>query len=243
MKYNSLKNHRVLIIFINALVIVSVGLSFYYLNFAGEITGFFKIGDVLSISPYLDRNEVKINNDQVGYDGQFFLTLALDPFLTNPETVDALDNPKYRIGRLLYPLTGYLLSCGNREIIPYTLVILNGLFILLMVGMLSKNYKLDAIDVKYSFLLLCIPGLWITFSFSTAELMSSFLLVASYSACKHKKFVIAGIFASLACLAKEVVIIFWLSCLISVILDKNRKLLLSLLLSIIPFLLFRTYLF
>lgn len=238
-----LSKNRLFLALTTAILITLVFTSFYTLNFSKEITGFFKIGDHFSISPHLNADKVLINKNQVGYDGQFFLTLALDPFLSNDEAAQFLDHPRYRFGRLLYPLMANLASFGNATIIPYTLVFLNGLSILLMVLLLSELRKINGLDERFAFLLLCIPGIWVIFSFSTSELLSSVLLIASFVAYKQERFNSSGLFAGLACLAKEVTFIFWFASFITAIMEKNRKQIISLLLSIIPFGLFRTYLF
>ena len=223
-------------------IILAVGFSFYTLNFEKNITGFYKLGDVLPLSPYLEKDKVLVNTKQVGYDGQFFLTLGLDPFLSHTDTAKSLDYPKYRVGRILLPLSAYIFSFGNRDIIPYTLVFLNAALILGAVILLSKKFHLDKINRWYALLFLCIPGLWIIFGFSTSEIMGGFFVVAGLYAQRLRKFAISAGLLSAACLAKEVTILFWGACLLECIISKNKKAAAFFLIFIIPFVLFRLFL-
>lgn len=118
---------------IAALVTLAVASYFYWGKFQGNITGFFRIGDVLPFSPYLDASKAMIATGELGYDGQQFLTLAFDPWVRNPLTLEALDNPVYRYSRILYPLLGHGLALGRPALIPYSLVLINLVCLPLMV--------------------------------------------------------------------------------------------------------------
>ncbi|HEY3117642.1 MAG TPA: hypothetical protein VGK54_12945, partial [Chloroflexota bacterium] len=76
-------------------------------KFHGNVTGFYRIGDRLLISPLLERSRALIYTGKQGNDGQMFLTLAFDPLQRLPGTSAALDNPIYRGKRLFYPLLGW----------------------------------------------------------------------------------------------------------------------------------------
>jgi hypothetical protein len=49
----------------------------------------------------------------VGYDGQFYSQLAVDPDIRRPEVQAALDNPRYRARRLLLPAAVHILGAGR----------------------------------------------------------------------------------------------------------------------------------
>ena len=79
----------------------------------GNVTGFFRIGSEFSLSPFLNPDKILTFKGEIGYDGQQFLSIALDPGLANESTILSLDNPAYRYRRILYPLLGYLFGGGN----------------------------------------------------------------------------------------------------------------------------------
>ncbi|WLT36996.1 hypothetical protein NON20_13125 [Synechocystis sp. B12] len=80
-------------------MLVALGLAiavagyFYWAKFDGQITGFFRIGSVLPLSPLLNPAETLIYQGELGYDGQQFLTIALDPGLQNDDSIAPLIIP------------------------------------------------------------------------------------------------------------------------------------------------------
>jgi len=48
-----------------------------------------------------------------GYDGQFYGQMAVEPAPTEPALLNALDNPGYRLRRMLLPAAAHLLGGGN----------------------------------------------------------------------------------------------------------------------------------
>lgn len=58
---------------------------------------------------------------RIGYDGQFYLFLALDP----AHAKDYMDTPAYRYSRIGYPALARGLSGGNSTAVPYALILIN----------------------------------------------------------------------------------------------------------------------
>src|SRR5512133_3922867 len=57
--------------------------------------------------------------DSDGYDGQFYYRLALEPFTDRQMKYGvAMDDPRYRQQRILYPLVVHLLSFGSDQMVP-----------------------------------------------------------------------------------------------------------------------------
>jgi hypothetical protein len=63
-----------------------------------------------------------------GYDGQFYVQIALDPLLKNPLLNKALDNPGYRAQRMMLPTLAYLLGIGKPVVIVQIFALLNLVF-------------------------------------------------------------------------------------------------------------------
>ena len=204
-----------------AIIVTVVVIFFYFFKFEGNITGFFRIGSTLALSPYLDSQDALIYQGEDGYDGQMFLSLALDPFLQNPGTIEALDNPVYRYRRILYPLLGNLLSFGNTQLIPYILVGINCLAIILIVFITSLYLKKYNGMTWQSLLVLCIPGVWIVLSFSTADLLSSLLFVSAIYLYRQDKPLYAAISIAAACLTRETMLLMWLAILLTSIWERK----------------------
>jgi hypothetical protein len=218
-----------------------VMLFFYLYWFHGNITGFFHIGTILPFSPYVDQATAFTYPGQVGYDGQMFLSMALDPFLQNPGTIAALDNPLYRYKRILYPLLGYVLGLGNREIIPYALVAINYLCIVALVGMASR---MNPIRRWQGLLVLAIPGVWMTLAFSTADLLSSTLLMAAifyyrdrrstFRRSTFRRSTLMSLAIAAACLTRETMVLGWLALMIASITDRHWAQVKHLAVAIVP---------
>ncbi|HVS51220.1 MAG TPA: hypothetical protein VHD62_02600 [Opitutaceae bacterium] len=60
-----------------------------------------------------------------GYDGQFYAQLAVEPHVTNPDLVRALDKPSYRARRILLPLVAHALGGGRPWLVLQVYALLN----------------------------------------------------------------------------------------------------------------------
>ncbi|WGT67217.1 AZOBR_p60025 family cell surface glycopolymer formation protein [cyanobacterium endosymbiont of Epithemia clementina EcSB] len=224
MKYLSTKlSPKVINLLITVIVINAVILYLYFIRFEGNITGFFRIGSVLELSPFLDPETTKIYQGEIGYDGQQFLSLALDPFLQNPETITTLDHPIYRYRRILYPLISYLLSFGNRTLIPHMMVTINYLSIIGIVWIISLYFKFNQEQKWQPLLTLCIPGIWMVFSLGTADLLSSLLLILSFYCYRYNKPIWTAFAISLACLTRETLLLVWLAIFLTSLIQRKKE--------------------
>ncbi len=97
------ENPEIFNILIGFIVVVGVIIYLYYFKFSGNITGFFRIGSVLPLSPFLNPNQTFIFRDELGYDGQQFLSLSLDPFLQYLDTLAIFDHPAFVIAAFSIP--------------------------------------------------------------------------------------------------------------------------------------------
>ena len=219
---------------IAALIAFGILIFFYLFKFDGNITGFFRLGSVLPLSPYLDAKQALIYPEQVGYDGQFFLNMALDPFLGNDGTIATLDAPPYRYRRIFYPLLGYLLGLGNRQVIPYMLVLINYLCIITLVWMASWGLKQTDEPRWHGLLVLCVPGVWMTLWLSTADLLSSTLLMGAICCYRYTRPYLSSLSISLACLTRETMVLGWVALVICSVKDKNWRLFWGLMGAIVP---------
>jgi len=187
-----------------ALPVVIATLLFTF-TFHKEITGFFRIGDVLPLSPFVNKESVRIVHGEVGYDGQQFLTIALDPTLKSIETIKALDNPIYRYRRIGYPIAGYILGCGKPAIVPYALVALNVgciIAIFLIVSLLKRGEQ-SQLRSPSALWVLAFPGIWVCLCLSTADLFGSTLFVAALLLLKARQHFWASVILCGACLTRE----------------------------------------
>ncbi len=257
MLLNGSRSHRSLIwITLLALVMVAGVLGILSISkFDGQITGLFRIGSVLPLSPYLQEDSVFIHADKVGNDGQQFLSIALDPFLRNPATLDSLDVPQYRYRRILYPWLGYLLGLGNPALIPFAMVGINLVCVAVIVytvgrilqeaygsGSLPEEHRDSAImptppaapPIGLALLILGIPSVWMILSLSTADLLSSCCLVVAVYSYWRDRPLATCVALGVGCLARETLLIGWLALVITAALDRDRRYLNTLPISLVP---------
>ena len=232
--------HKNTTILVLAPIIVVASITFgFWFKFEKNITGFFLIGETFKKSPFLDENEILIVKNEVGYDGQQFLSLAFDPLMQHEGTLEALDNPRYRAKRILLPLVSNFLSLGEYKLIPYVFVVLNSIGIL---AIFFLFYSIQKNKNSFYLLSLAIPGIWIVLRISTAEIIANTLILTSYFFIQHKKDKTSFLFLMLACLTKETMIIFPVSYGLDFLIKKDFKKIFVLAFFFIPFYIWHIYL-
>jgi hypothetical protein len=95
---------------------------------------------------------------EVGYDGQHYAQIAIDPSLKNPQLQFASDDPPYRSRRIFVPALCYLLGLGKPWLILQVYALINLLFYaLLLYGLV---YFLKPNNIKH---MLCVIAImWTT---------------------------------------------------------------------------------
>ncbi|MDY7012712.1 MAG: hypothetical protein SVX43_03770, partial [Cyanobacteriota bacterium] len=222
-------------------VVIFAVFSLCFFKFGGNIYGFFRIGSILPLSPYLDRQNALIFQGELGFDGQQFLSLAFDPFLHDPDTLSTLDSPRLRYRRILYPFLGYCLGFGNLQLIPYVLIGINVLAIIFLVWLVGQDLKQTGRSTWQSLGVLCIPGVWIVLVFSTADLLNSLLGVAALYGYKKQKKGFCGLAIAAAFLTKEISVMLGVALLLSSIREKNWQQIPYLVAAFIPATIWHTY--
>ena len=228
------KNPEISNLLIGAIAVISVIIYFYYFKFSGNITGFFRIGSVLPLSPFLIPDQTLIFQDELGYDVQQFLSIALDPFLQDLDTLASLDHPAYRYRRILYPLLSYLLGFGNAQIIPYVMVAINAIAILLIIWVTGLYFKSYSAKVNQALFVLAIPGVWIVLSLSTSDLLAGLFFVSAFYFYQNNKPIYMSLMVSLGCLTRETLLLLWISLVFSAMWQKKDSYFKYLGLALIP---------
>jgi len=215
------KNPEIFNILIGFIVVTGVVIYLYYFKFSGNITGFFRIGSVLPLSPFLNPDQTFIFQDELGYDGQQFLSLALDPFLQDLDTLASLDHPAYRYRRILYPLLSYFLGFGNSQIIPYVMVAINAIAIVLIIWVTGLYFNSYSAKINQALFVLTIPGVWIVLSLSTSDLLAALFLVSAFYFYQNNKPIYMALMVALGCLTRETLMLLWMALIVSAMWQKK----------------------
>jgi hypothetical protein len=192
-------------------------------KFEGNVTGFYRIGDRLPISPLLEGSHPFIYTGKQGNDGQMFLTLALDPLQRLPGTSAALDNPIYRGKRVFFPLLGWLTGLGQPALIPWTLLLVNIACIGLAVLFLAQWFESHGQSPAWSLAFLVIPSLWIALSLSMAEVVDTTLLIGAILGYRMQRARSTAALVMAAMLTRETSLLLWAGLTVSAITDRRWK--------------------
>ena len=137
-----------------------------------------------------------------GYDGQFYAQLALDPFVTNPLTERALDNPVYRARRLGLPLLAFILGLGKPAWILQAYCLLNFIFWIVLFAALGATVGYRRCrDWLLAAAVLCSTGTLISLSCSLTDL--SACTVSTLAVLTGERWLLAGGLLGVAALIKE----------------------------------------
>ncbi len=193
-----------------AALVSAVMLLFLCGPFRGQITGFFRIGDVRPPAPAL-AGRAFIYPHQAGYDGQYYLALALDPALRNPGTLEALDHPAYRSRRILLPLLGFALGLGQPALIPWVLTLINAAALLALVWLAARWLQAGGRSGWLGLLVLALPGAWEALALTTTDLLCSALVLATLLALRRQRPAAAAVTLALAALTRETALLYWVA--------------------------------
>lgn len=94
----------------------------------GNVTGLFCISDEYTPPPQLDGQDLKVFHNWIGYDGQFFLWLSVDPLVRDVWLTNAFhtaEHTSYRTQRIVLPLLAHAVALGKPAALPYALLGIN----------------------------------------------------------------------------------------------------------------------
>lgn len=142
-----------------------------------------------------------------GYDGQFALSIALDP---NPSTVAPhLDVPAYRYQRIVYPLLARSLGFGSPAAIPWTLLFINlaaqGIGTWILATILHERGERPGYAVVYALWV----GLVASAGLDLNEPLAFACIAAGWLALGRGRFGWSALWMTASLFAKETSLVFW----------------------------------
>lgn len=107
---------------------------------ATGFTSLISIGDATDVREVTALRHVPhyVYQDSAGYDGAYYVQLALDPTLRNPELATAIDNLPYRARRILFAAVAWLGGLGQPAWIVQAHALLNVVSWLALAGLLLR---------------------------------------------------------------------------------------------------------
>jgi hypothetical protein len=143
-------------------------------------------------------------NGTVGYDGQFFLYIALDPTGARPY----LDNAAYRYGRPVYPLVARAVALGRATAIPWTLLLVGIASVVTATFALATLLGREGASPWYGALAGAYPGLFLGVSHDLSEPLAYALVAAGLLVLRRRTLLGSALLFALAGLTRETTLIF-----------------------------------
>ena len=158
-------------------------------------------------SEFVDASRVDPNVPVVaggGYDGQFYYRLALDP-LTSARTADGItfDRPAYRQQRILYPALAWVVARGDADAVPAALIAVNIAALGLLGWIGGGCARRLGRHAAWGLLFALYPGVLVTLSHDTTELVGASLLLASLLAVQSGRQLVGAAMLTLALFGRE----------------------------------------
>jgi len=205
-------------------------------KFDGNPSGLVRVGDQLPLSNRVANQPLRVLHGKRGNDGQQFLTLALDPFQVDPSTSAALDNPIYRGKRLLYPLVAWVAGLGQASLILWVLGLINVATLGWAAGWMACWAQLQQRSPWWGLAVLSLPGAWITLTLSTADLLSTSLLIGAAVSVQQRRLSRLVFCLAAAALCRETSLLAWAATVLFALLERRWRWLLPLAIVPVPFL-------
>lgn len=178
-RHSSLK----LAIIYSILLIMPISIILYHYTPENKLLDLIYFGkDYESIALPESHDIIMERHREIGYDGQFYAQLALDPSLKNPQLEIAIDNPRYRARRIGLPFLAYFLGLGRPDYILHIYSILNFIFWILLLIVITRYIGFAKHrDILLAFSLLWTTGTAVSIERSLTDLPSASLCVLAIS--------------------------------------------------------------
>jgi len=167
----------------------------------GNLSRLALIGTVFSNRAELPSYLVQVPG--TGYDGQFFLRLALDPFNLHQVAFGITMKGDYRFQRIVYPLLGWLLAGGDGHLVPIALLVIN----VVAVTVIAATAAALARDTQHPTLVGVLVGGYFGYTLSAgrdlAEPTAAAFAILGMYLFEHRQWLLAGIMLALAALTLE----------------------------------------
>ncbi len=140
---------------------------------------------------------------QYGYDGQFYYRLAINPLNFSRTAYGITMDAAYRFMRIGYPVITWLVSFGQRSLVPYMLVAVNVAAIGALGYLGAMFAKQSGRHAAWGLLLPGYFGLVTSLSRDTAEPVAAVFLLAGLLAVRARRPVLAASLLAFAALTRE----------------------------------------
>jgi hypothetical protein len=191
-----------------ALVVGCLLLVLQFARLGWEPTAPFVVGTSWGLDEQLAARHLQvITTPGNGYDGQWFLGLAYDPLL-GQRLAASFDMPRYRAGRPLQAMAGWLLAGGRPGAIPLALLAVGPLALALGSAATGRLLAAGGRSPWWGLGFALVPGVVVGVTFGTAEPLALALAALGLTLVLDGRPVAAGVAFAGAALTKESYLVF-----------------------------------
>jgi hypothetical protein len=199
---------RVLAVGGAGLVLGCLFLLLQFLRLGFDVTAPFQVGTGWRLDEaFVARGVPARINPGHGYDGKWYLGLAYDPLLRD-HLATGFDMPRYRAGRPLHAMAGWLLAGGRSAAIPAALLAVGPLALGLGAAASGRVLAGSGRSRWWGLGFALIPGVAVGVAFGTAEPLGLALAVVGLSLALDGRLPAAGLAFAGAGLTKESYLVF-----------------------------------
>jgi hypothetical protein len=150
----------------------------------------------------------ELASSKQAYDGRYYYRLAVSPMTWERSAYGVtLDHPAYRHQRILYPSLAWALSLGQAGAVPYTLILVNVIFLIALAWLSAVLAQQFGAHALASLVIPLYPGFVISLSRDLSEIVSCTFLAATVLLLMRSRFGWAAVVGTLAVLARETTVL------------------------------------
>jgi hypothetical protein len=143
----------------------------------------------------------------LGYDGQFYYRLALDPLAWGHSAFGITLDLPYRISRIGYPALAWLTAGGRSFLVPVTLVAVNVVAFAVLVASAATLAREAGRAAAWGLVVAGFWGFLWTLGRDLTELVAAAAVVAGLLAIRRRRFIVAGLVLGVGVLSRETVLV------------------------------------
>jgi hypothetical protein len=192
---------------IGVVLVVYLIFTFFLLRYyQGDISCLIHAGVTFTNASETPK-ELCLKDSGDGYDGQFNYRFALNPFSNQPVLYGiSVDQPAYRYQRIFYPFLTWVLTLGNRRLVPIVFVLIN-LLSACAITALAAVYSLGQGRNSYWSLAIGLyPGFLLSYALDLGHTLEVLLLFSALFLTRRKDFW-AAVLLTCAVLTRETAVI------------------------------------
>lgn len=143
----------------------------------------------------------------IGYDGQFYFRLALDPADLHRTAYGITIDAPFRLERIAYPALSWLLALGRPGAVVWSLVAVNVLALTALGAMAGTLARRSGRHALWGLLLVGYSGFVFSLGRDLTEPLAAAAMVGALLAIRHRRPVLAGAAFTVGVLSRETVLV------------------------------------